>query len=242
MRLLLIAVVLILASAVHPVYSRSEVRDEDNRGDVIVARGGDGHDGDHGGHGGIHLISFRWTDYEWHTCVTLTMILGVLINIYYHQIPILNSLPESCFLIALGVVITIAIIISIITITIVIIIIMIKVMGALIWVGGIDDEGNSVFKLTANLFFNVLLPPIILDAAFSLYSRDFMANSLNIIVYAVLGTVANILLIGFSLYGLAQGGALGKFEAFNKTANKTMEHNLEPVQVNIFSLNVNQVM
>jgi len=213
MRLLLIAVVLILAFAVHPVYSRSEIRDEDNRGDVIVARGGDGDDGNHGGHGGIHLISFRWTDYEWHTCVTLTMILGVLINIYYHQIPILNSLPESCFLIALGV-----------------------VMGALIWVGGIDDEGNSVFKLTANLFFNVLLPPIILDAAFSLYSRDFMANSLNIIVYAVLGTVANILLIGFSLYGLAQGGALGKFEAFNKTANKTMEHNLEPVQVNIFFL------
>ena len=129
----------------------------------------------------------------------------MLINIYYHQIPILNSLPESCFLIALGVVIIISIIIiSIITITIVILIIMIKVMGALIWVGGIDDEGNSVFKLTANLFFNVLLPPIILDAAFSLYSRDFMANSLNIIVYAVLGTVANILLIGFSLYGLAQ--------------------------------------
>ena len=127
----------------------------------------------------------------------------MLIDIFYHQIPILNSLPESCFLIALGVVIIISIIISIITITIVIII-MIKVMGALIWVGGIDDEGNSVFKLTANLFFNVLLPPIILDAAFSLYSRDFMANSLNIIVYAVLGTVANILLIGFSLYGLAQ--------------------------------------
>ena len=204
MRLLIIAVVLILAAAVQPVYSRSEVRDEDNRGDLLVARGGDGQDGDHGGHGGIHLISFRWTDYEWHTCVTLTMILGVLINIYYHQIPILNSLPESCFLIALGVVIIISIIISIITITIVIIAIMIKVMGALIWVGGIDDEGNSVFKLTANLFFNVLLPPIILDAAFSLYSRDFMANSLNIIVYAVLGTVANILLIGFSLYGLAQ--------------------------------------
>ena len=127
----------------------------------------------------------------------------MLINIYYHQIPILNSLPESCFLIALGVGIIISIIISIIIITIVIII-MIKVMGALIWVGGIDDEGNSVFKLTANLFFNVLLPPIILDAAFSLYSRDFMANSLNIIVYAVLGTVANILLIGFSLYGLAK--------------------------------------
>ena len=138
--------------------------------------------GNHSGddhHGGIHLISFRWTDYEWHTCVTLTMILGVLINIYYHQIPILNSLPESCFLIVLG-----------------------SVMGALIWVGGLEKD--SVFKLTANLFFNVLLPPIILDAAFSLYSRDFMANSLNIIVYAVLGTVANILLIGFSLYGLAQ--------------------------------------
>ena len=92
MRLLIIAVVLILAAAVQPVYSRSEVRDEDNRGDVIVARGGDGQDGDHGHHGGIHLISFRWTDYEWHTCVTLTMILGVLINIYYHQVGVLINI------------------------------------------------------------------------------------------------------------------------------------------------------
>ena len=161
----------------------------------------DGHSNDttdHHGHGGIHLISFRWTDYEWHACVTLTMILGVLINIYYHQIPILNSLPESCFLIVLGV-----------------------VMGALIWAGG--EEQDSVFKLTANLFFNILLPPIILDAAFSLYSRDFLANSLSIFVYAVIGTVANILIIGFSLYGLGQAGVLG-----------TLEQTLEPVQVFIF--------
>ena len=67
-----------------------------------------------------------------------------------------------------------------------------------------------MFKLTANLFFNILLPPIILDAAFGLYSRDFLANSLNIFVYAVLGTVANILLIGFSLYGLGQADLLGE--------------------------------
>ena len=90
-------------------------------------------------------------------------------------------------------------------------------MGALIWAGG--SEEDSVFKLTANLFFNVLLPPIILDAAFSLYSRDFVANSLNIVVYAVLGTVANILIIGFSLYGLGQADLLGTDEK------------LEPVQV-----------
>ena len=160
--------------------------------DVKGNHSGDNH------HGGIHLISFRWTDYEWHTCVTLTMILGVLINIYYHQIPILNSLPESCFLIVLG-----------------------SVMGALIWVGGLEKD--SVFKLTANLFFNVLLPPIILDAAFSLYSRDFLANSLNIIVYAVLGTVANILIIGFSLYGLGQADLLGTLG--------TQDQKLEPVQV-----------
>merc|ERR1711971_1334760 len=159
-------------------------------------------------HGGIHLISFRWTDYEWHTCVTLTMILGVLINIYYHQIPILNSLPESCFLIVLG-----------------------SVMGALIWVGGLEKD--SVFKLTANLFFNVLLPPIILDAAFSLYSRDFLANSLNIIVYAVLGTVANILIIGFSLYGLGQADLLGTLGP--------QDQKLEPVQALLFASLVSAV-
>ena len=160
-------------------------------------------DGDHSSHG-IHLASFRWEEYEWHACVTLTMILGVLINIYFHQIPIVHHLPESCFLIILG-----------------------FVMGALIEVGGIETD--SVFKLTANLFFNILLPPIILDAAFGLYSRDFLANSLNIFVYAVLGTVANILLIGFSLYGLGQADLLGE---------KVKE--LKPVQVfcSLFCLKV----
>jgi len=130
------------------------------------------------------------------------MVLGVLINIYYHQIPILNSLPESCFLIVLGV-----------------------VMGALIYVGG--SEEDSVFKLTSNLFFNVLLPPIILDAAFSLYSRDFLTNSLNIFVYAVLGTVANILIIGFSLYGLGQANLLGKLGE--------MDEILKPVEALLFA-------
>ena len=196
-RLLLpVSVVLLLTLAtLTPATTTTHSKDTDNQHNA------DNHSSEHDHHGGIHLASFRWPEYEWHICVTLTMILGVLINIYYHQIPILNSLPESCFLIVLGV-----------------------VMGALIYVGG--SEEDSVFKLTSNLFFNVLLPPIILDAAFSLYSRDFLANSANIIVYAVLGTVANILIIGFSLYGLGQANLLG---TFMDTSGDTQM--LEPVQV-----------
>merc|ERR1712233_139335 len=180
MRLLLPAVIFLLSLAALPqATTTTTTHSKDNQHST------DNHNSSEHEHHGIHLADFRWQLYEWHICVTLTMVLGVLINIYYHQIPILNGLPESCFLIVLGV-----------------------VMGALIYVGG--SEEDSVFKLTSNLFFNVLLPPIILDAAFSLYSRDFLTNSLNIFVYAVLGTVANILIIGFSLYGLGQANLLGK--------------------------------
>ena len=55
---------------------------------------------------------------------------------------------------------------------------------------------NPFPKFTATLFFNVLLPPIILDAAFSLYDREFLTNFTAVITFAILGTLLNTLLIG----------------------------------------------
>ena len=70
----------------------------------------------------------------------------------YHYIPVLSHyLPESCFLILLG--------------------ILLATVG---WFA--DPEADYLPTFTAELFFNVLLPPIILDAAFTLYDRDFLSN------------------------------------------------------------------
>ena len=67
-------------------------------------------------------------------------------------------------------------------------------------------------RFTATLFFNVLLPPIILDSAYSLYDRDFLGNLGAIIQFAVVGTLINVFAIGFGIYGLYQWGVMGEFE------------------------------
>ena len=67
------------------------------------------------------------------------------------------------------------------------------------------------FRFTATLFFNVLLPPIILDSAYSLYDRDFLGNLGAIIQFAVVGTLINVFAIGFGIYGLYQWGVMGEF-------------------------------
>ena len=68
------------------------------------------------------------------------------------------------------------------------------------------------FRFTATLFFNVLLPPIILDSAYSLYDRDFLGNLGAIIQFAVVGTLINVFAIGFGIYGLYQWGVMGEFK------------------------------
>ena len=77
----------------------------------------------------------------------------------------------------------------------------------------VEDKSQHPFpKFTANLFFNILLPPIILDSAISLYNKEFFSTFFSVIIFAVFGTLFNVLTIGLSLYGLSKWGALGTFE------------------------------
>eukprot|EP00092_Neocalanus_flemingeri_P014998 GFUD01016198.1.p1 GENE.GFUD01016198.1~~GFUD01016198.1.p1 ORF type:complete len:762 (+),score=173.52 GFUD01016198.1:44-2329(+) len=162
----------------------------------LLLQDGDGHakqqegHGDGGGHHGVALASWRWDEYGGMFLCTVMLILAVLVKTFFHHIPYVSKfLPESCFLILLGV-----------------------ALAGISYVGFRVDKCNSHFpKFTPNLFFNVLLPPIILDSSFSLCDRDFLSNIRSVLTFAVAGTIFNIFAIGFSLYGLACAGAFGEF-------------------------------
>uniref|UniRef100_A0A8B9K2T1 Sodium/hydrogen exchanger n=1 Tax=Astyanax mexicanus TaxID=7994 RepID=A0A8B9K2T1_ASTMX len=93
----------------------------------------------------------------------------------FHIIPRFSSVvPESCVLIMVGL-----------------------LVGALIKL-----LGETLPVLDTQLFFLVLLPPIILDAGYFLPIRPFGENLGTILVFAVVGTLWNSFFMGVVLYGV----------------------------------------
>ena len=171
--------------------------------------------GDGGHHDGIHLYSWRWSDIYYSQTSTFSspvlvsglIIFAIVFKILFHHLSVLEKLlPESCVLILVG-----------------------TLFGVIIKTafgeGTLDEkEGVNPFpKFSANLFFNILLPPIILDSAISLYNKEFFATFFSVIIFAVFGTLFNVLTIGLSLYGLGKSGALGGFEFTFKNVTNTSQ-------------------
>ena len=167
---------------------------------------------DGGHHDGVHLYSWRWSHvyYSEHSTfsspvlVSGLIIFAIVFKILFHHLSVLERLlPESCVLILVG-----------------------TLFGVILWAifgEDVNKEGVTPFpKFSANLFFNILLPPIILDSAISLYNKEFFATFFSVIIFAVFGTLFNVLTIGLSLYGLSKSGALGVFEfTFHNVTNKS---------------------
>ena len=153
--------------------------------------------GDDGHHSGIHLASWRWTEFSSAIMFTGLIISAVMLKIIFHHLPLLAKiLPESCVLIVVGI-----------------------FAGVLIHYVILDDILNIEDKtqhpfpqFTAPLFFEFLLPPIILDAALALYDDAFFDNFVSIMIFAIFGTLFNTFAIGYSIYGLSTVGALGGFQ------------------------------
>jgi hypothetical protein len=105
-----------------------------------------------------------------------------------------------------------------------------------------QDAQRKIFpEFTPTLFFYQLLPPIILEAAFSLHNKVFINNIRTVLLYAVFGTVVNFLLIGCGLI-LAQVMERSDQEVtyiFSQdlrppvAPNSTVDAALEPTQVQI---------
>ncbi|XP_065309166.1 sodium/hydrogen exchanger 2-like isoform X2 [Dermacentor albipictus] len=135
------------------------------------------------GHHGVTVASIRWNFVSVPFVFTVFIILAGFTKIVFHHANFLSSIvPESCMLIVLGTV-----------------------------VGGIAHVTHSDYvpKFSPDLFFLFLLPPIILESAYSLHDSAFFSNIGTILLFAVLGTIINAFTIGPSLYFLNNIGAIG---------------------------------
>lgn len=117
--------------------------------------------------------------------ITCFVMFAMLSKLAYHHAGFLSSIiPESCLQIFLGIVI-----------------------GAIIYFSGYSSTFPDFF--TPHEFFVYLLPPIILEAAYSLNDSIFYDNLGSVLIYAVIGTLLNCFLIGLSLWGLSLAPASG---------------------------------
>ncbi|CAC5363639.1 Na(+)/H(+) exchanger protein 7,Sodium/hydrogen exchanger 2,Sodium/hydrogen exchanger 3 [Mytilus coruscus] len=145
----------------------------------------DGNNTDHHRHiHGVEIAEWKFQELREPFIFTIVVLLAGLSKIGFHYTDKLSShVPESCLLIVIG-----------------------TAFGVIFFLTGISEKLPEFF--TPDTFFHFLLPPIILEAAFSLYDRTFLHNLGSILIFSVIGTCCAAFTIGLCLIGLHKVGAM----------------------------------
>lgn len=72
---------------------------------------------------------------------------------------------------------------------------------------GANHREYAMFR--QEVFYFLLLPPILFDAGFNVEKSRFFRNLPSIMLFAVIGTLISTFVIGYGLYGLACAGLVG---------------------------------
>ncbi|CAG9761670.1 unnamed protein product [Ceutorhynchus assimilis] len=127
------------------------------------------------------VISVSFHRVETPFIIALWIFCASLAKIGFHMAPKLSAMfPESCLLIFVGVVIGVVLV-------------------------HLTDSVH-MSPLTPDTFFIYMLPPIILDAGYFMPNRLFFDHLGTILLFAVIGTISNTLLIGASLWAVGLTG------------------------------------
>ena len=114
----------------------------------------------------------------------LWIFLSAIVRVSFHMVPGIRSvLPESCFLIIIGIVI-----------------------GFMLFLT--TDEAPLTFR--PKLFFLILLPFIIFEAGYFMPNRMFFDHLGTVLLMAVIGTIWNTFAIGGGLYACGLLGCFGR--------------------------------
>lgn len=126
----------------------------------------------------LALVGFKPEELTIYLTVTLFMLVVMLLKLGYRKVPHLGSyFPESLLLMLVGL-----------------------AFGAIIRYTDSGRTYANTLRLSPNLFFTILLPPIMLESAYSIYNKKFGEIFATILFFAIIGTVLNFLLIGLGLY------------------------------------------
>ncbi|KAG5454745.1 Sodium/hydrogen exchanger 3 [Clonorchis sinensis] len=134
------------------------------------------------------LAKWHFQEFETHITILIFLICVILLRMIYEHLALFTTwIPESFVHLSAGV-----------------------VFGSVLRLST-TQQGRRKWELTPSLFFNYLLPPIVLDSAYCMYNRAITEYIGAIMTFAVVGSILNSILTATLMWTLYVCGAYGPF-------------------------------